>query len=266
MILWTTVYCLIAVAGTCFGSGGYANGLLSFLCQYQAFCIHVGGFGAVLWTSCIAMNLLLKFSFGKSLEDLRKIEIWYHVFIFMWTWVPATIMLIMTVGGTKPLIFGSATIWCWISAAYADWRLYIYYFPIWACIFFNIGVYTFVYFKIRAMSTEFLNTSTILVKYAKTTSLYVAAAIFCWTFASLNRIVGWTDPTNQYALIFYLQCITVPCQGFLNLVIMLTTSTEVAKLARTTQIGRYLYGNMNSSTKESQVGSQVGSQVASLPK
>jgi hypothetical protein len=227
LVFYMAFYDLIGAAATGIGAWGFAKGTSTPLCQFQATFLHIGLLGGVLWSACMAFNLILKFCYNKSLKQLRTYEILYNSLIFCLTWIPASAMYVMNTEGTK--MYGSATLWCWISSDYAEWRIYLFYIPIWICIAFNGIVYGFVYFKIRAMSAQYQLDSKILVSYAKHTSLFVIVALLSWVWGSIVRVLGMTDPSNQNAILYNMHAIFTPLQGFCNFVVYVATSPDTAR-------------------------------------
>merc|ERR1719223_1767098 len=88
-------YDLMGSIGTSLANYGYATGSAALVCQLQAYLIHIGLLGGILWSACMATNLVLKFSFNLSLEDLKGVEKYYHLFVLILSFLPATAMLVM---------------------------------------------------------------------------------------------------------------------------------------------------------------------------
>ncbi|KAJ3303456.1 hypothetical protein HDV03_003824 [Kappamyces sp. JEL0829] len=227
LVFYMSWYDLIGALSTCLGSLGFAHGTSSLFCQLQATFLHIGLLGGVLWSGCMALNLVLKFSLNRSLEDLRSIEVLYNAAIFIITWVPAFSMLILSANGMD--LYGSATLWCWISSEFSSWRIYLFYLPIWVCILFNFLVYIYVFFKLRAMSTKFHLNSTVLVSYARHSSFFVLAALLTWCWGSIVRVQGMVDPTNQVPWLFAMHAIFTPLNGFVNFLVYAATSPEMVR-------------------------------------
>lgn len=142
---------------------GYSQGSQTSLCQIQATLIHIGLLGGIFWSACMATNLILKFTFNMSLEELKEFEKFYHLFVVVCSVFPAIAMLAMTNTGTP--IFGNAQLWyapfpnirCWITQPYSSIRIYTFYLPLWIVFAYNLLVYIYIFTLIKSATVSFFS-------------------------------------------------------------------------------------------------------------
>ena len=60
-------------------------------------------------TDTVATNLILKFKFNMSLDDMQSFEKYYHILVMIVSVLPAIIMLILNNTGSH--ILGNASLW-----------------------------------------------------------------------------------------------------------------------------------------------------------
>ncbi|KAF9765873.1 hypothetical protein IL306_001798 [Fusarium sp. DS 682] len=107
---------------------GLELGVASPLCQAQSFMFHMFMQSDPWWSLAMAFNVFLVFFFRAKPDSFRR-----------WWWV----------NPNRGLVFGEATIWCWVNSDWENIRIYTYYMLIWVCIagsivfYFMVGYHVF---------------------------------------------------------------------------------------------------------------------------
>lgn len=81
------------------------------------------------WTLAMAVNVYLTFYHKFDAEGLRKMEVPYLLICYGIPFVPAFTYL--WVRSDMPIIYGDATLWCWISDSWEVLRIATFYGPVW---------------------------------------------------------------------------------------------------------------------------------------
>ncbi|KXH63938.1 G-protein coupled receptor [Colletotrichum salicis] len=152
------------------GYDGMLAGAESALCQAQAFLLEMfdlpffpSSFEKTVlmvrcnrfmqsdpwWSFAMAVNVYLVFFAGANPSSFRR-YIWvYCAICFGFPMIPAVVCLLVRPRGPDDLIYGDATIWCWINHDWSKLRIFTYYIPIWTCIvgscviYFAVGYHVF---------------------------------------------------------------------------------------------------------------------------
>ncbi|KAF4451811.1 hypothetical protein F53441_5286 [Fusarium austroafricanum] len=138
------VFALIANAGasvaSMIGYDGLERGEGSHLCQAQAFIFEWFMQSDPWWSLAMAINVFLVFFCNADPRMFRKYAWLYCAICFGGPFIPA-VVLISIRNSPEGLIFGDATLWCWIGTDWSLVRLYAYYIPIWIFSFLSIMIY-----------------------------------------------------------------------------------------------------------------------------
>ncbi|RGP74260.1 hypothetical protein FLONG3_6172 [Fusarium longipes] len=138
------VFASIANAGasvaSMIGYDGLQAGEGSNLCQAQAFIFEWFMQSDPWWSLAMAINVFLVFFCNADPRMFRKYAWLYCVICFGGPLIPA-IVLISIRNSPRGLMFGDATLWCWIGTDWSLVRLYAYYIPIWIFSFLSIMIY-----------------------------------------------------------------------------------------------------------------------------
>ncbi|RKP07934.1 slime mold cyclic AMP receptor-domain-containing protein [Thamnocephalis sphaerospora] len=207
------------------GRHGPSAGEDSFLCQLQGVLTQYGNLAYVLWTSFIALDLLLIMLRGYSIERVCRLH--RRVYLPICLTIPLLVSLIPAgIRDTKGHFFyGSAGLWCWISEANGAYRLYLLYIPLWIIFAFNISSYVSVGCAIWKKSRMVRGAAesrrhVYILEYVKNVSLYLLAFLLAWLAPSINR--GYLLATNQHVYALYmLHSLSSPATGIVDLVIYL---------------------------------------------
>ncbi|KAK1450583.1 G-protein coupled receptor [Colletotrichum melonis] len=131
------------------GYDGMRAGAESALCQAQAFLLEMFMQSDPWWSFAMAVNVYLVFFAGANPSSFRR-YIWvYCAICFGFPMIPAVVCLLVRPRGPDDLIYGDATIWCWINHDWSKLRIFTYYIPIWTCIvgscviYFAVGYHVF---------------------------------------------------------------------------------------------------------------------------
>ncbi|CAM1506028.1 Fc.00g056690.m01.CDS01 [Cosmosporella sp. VM-42] len=121
------------------GQGGILMGEESALCQAQAFLLEMFMQSDPWWSLAMAINVFLVIFCGASPASFRRYLWLYCLICFGGPFIPAIILLLAQPNGQ--MMYGNATLWCWINNDWSALRIYTYYVPIWVCIFFSAVIY-----------------------------------------------------------------------------------------------------------------------------
>ncbi|KAI9158180.1 Cyclic AMP receptor-like protein A [Paramyrothecium foliicola] len=134
----------IANVGACIASmiryDGVEEGEGSSLCQAQAFFFEWFMQSDPWWSFAMSLNVFLVFFCNVNPASFRKYTWLYCLVCYGGPLIPA-VTLVSIRGDPRGPIFGSAALWCWISAEWSLVRIYSYYIPIWACILLSLLIY-----------------------------------------------------------------------------------------------------------------------------
>ncbi|OHE98446.1 G-protein coupled receptor [Colletotrichum orchidophilum] len=131
------------------GYDGMRAGAESALCQAQAFLLEMFMQSDPWWSFAMAVNVYLVFFAGANPSSFRRYIGVYCAICFGFPLVPAIVCLVVRPRGPQDLIYGDATIWCWINHDWSKLRIFTYYIPIWTCIvgscviYFAVGYHVF---------------------------------------------------------------------------------------------------------------------------
>ncbi|CAH0015302.1 unnamed protein product [Clonostachys rhizophaga] len=126
---------------------GLAMGRSSGLCQAQAFMFEMFMQSDPWWSLAMAINVFLVFFFRAKPETFRK---WWWLYCVICYGGPFCIALALLLvrNPRRGLVYGEATIWCWVDRAWDDIRIYTYYMLIWICIVGSLILYFLVGFQV----------------------------------------------------------------------------------------------------------------------
>ncbi|KFY91441.1 hypothetical protein V500_04672 [Pseudogymnoascus sp. VKM F-4518 (FW-2643)] len=144
---------------TLISRSGIAAGVTSHLCQLQAFIIQMFMPADSLWTLAMAFNVYLTFFHRYSASQLRSLEWKYLLFCYGVPFVPA-IAFVFAGTEDRGRIFGSATLWCWITVEWNALRIAIFYGPVWVVLLITMSIYAFVGKVVYKNHRQFRNLST----------------------------------------------------------------------------------------------------------
>ncbi|KFY91420.1 hypothetical protein V500_04683 [Pseudogymnoascus sp. VKM F-4518 (FW-2643)] len=144
---------------TLISRSGIAAGVTSPLCQLQAFILQMFMPADSLWTLAMAFNVYLTFFHRYSASQLRSLEWKYLLICYGVPLVPA---IVFVFAGTEDRgrIFGSATLWCWITVEWNALRIAIFYGPVWVVLVITMSIYALVGKIIYKNHRQFRNLST----------------------------------------------------------------------------------------------------------
>ncbi|KAH6958383.1 hypothetical protein DER45DRAFT_643760 [Fusarium avenaceum] len=146
------VFASVANIGACCASiiamDGLELGVASPLCQAQSFMFHMFMQSDPWWSLAMAFNVFLVFFFRAKPDSFRR---WWWVYCLICYGGPfaIAIALLLVRNPNRGLVFGQATIWCWVNRDWENIRIYTYYMLIWVCIagsilfYFMVGWHVF---------------------------------------------------------------------------------------------------------------------------
>jgi len=127
------------------------------LCQLQAFLIQMFMPADSLWTLAMACNVYLVFFKKYSSAQLKKLEWKYFLACYGLPSVTAIAFLFVQTK-SKGKIYGSATLWCWITPKWDSLRVASFYGPVWLVVVITFLIYIIVgidIFKKRSQLRKF---------------------------------------------------------------------------------------------------------------
>ncbi|KAL2074564.1 hypothetical protein VTL71DRAFT_8342 [Oculimacula yallundae] len=110
------------------------------LCKVQAFLIQVFMPADALWAFVMGLNLYLTFYNGYRADQLFRMEKYYIAFCYGLPFIVAFPMIFVSVK-ERGLMYGNATLWCWISGDWDHFRMYLFYIPVWVVCLGTILIY-----------------------------------------------------------------------------------------------------------------------------
>ncbi|KAM4060347.1 7 transmembrane receptor (secretin family) domain-containing protein [Hirsutella rhossiliensis] len=111
---------------------GLQAGKGTALCQTQSFLFEMFMQSDPWWSLAMAINVFLVFYFRTSPDSFRR---WWWLYCLICYGGPFVIALtLLLVKSPRGLIYGQATIWCWVDDRWDSIRIYTYYMLIWICI------------------------------------------------------------------------------------------------------------------------------------
>jgi hypothetical protein len=218
MICMVAIADLIASISFSFGATLVNN---SAMCQAQGFLIEWFMLSSVFWTFCISAFCYTCIASLNSVHHLNYLQKFYHAF----AWGVPLILAILPM--TFNSIFQSgpgynnSTLWCWIAPAYQQWRMWIFYVPLWALFILTVVLYSLIWRTVtRIRKRASMNTKLQKSRNRLTvkTTVFAVAFFITWMPATINRLIGLFD-TNVYFSLFLLHSIFTPLQGFVSFVI-----------------------------------------------
>ncbi|KFY39546.1 hypothetical protein V495_05887 [Pseudogymnoascus sp. VKM F-4514 (FW-929)] len=144
---------------TLISRSGIAAGVTSPLCQFQAFIIQMFMPADSLWTLAMAFNVYLTFFHRYSASQLRSLEWKYLLICYGIPFVPA-IAFVFAETKERGRIFGSATLWCWITVEWNALRIAIFYGPVWVVLALTMFIYACVGKVVYKNHRQFRNLTT----------------------------------------------------------------------------------------------------------
>ncbi|KAF5022297.1 hypothetical protein F66182_5674 [Fusarium sp. NRRL 66182] len=147
-IVFASVANIGASCASIIAMDGLQLGVASPLCQAQSFMFHMFMQSDPWWSLAMAFNVFLVFFFRASPDSFRK---WWWLYCLICYGGPfaIAIALLLVRDPNRGLVFGQATIWCWVNRDWENIRIYTYYMLIWVCIagsilfYFMVGYHVF---------------------------------------------------------------------------------------------------------------------------
>jgi len=172
-----------------------------FLCILQASTLQFFEMSSYLWSLAISISLFQVFYLEKEGES-KMLVIVVHLITLILGSVSVAVCILLG-------RFGKAGSWCWITEPSDPIRLIVYgvviAIIIWMCLSFVA-----IRLKLGSIRSEFhQNLKTRL-------SLYAGAFIVSQIPAVVNRIQNYIQPDNPIFILFLVQAIFQPSQGFFN--------------------------------------------------
>ncbi|KAM5349202.1 hypothetical protein ACJ41O_009025 [Fusarium nematophilum] len=137
------------------GQDGILGGEESALCQAQAFLLEMFMQSDPWWSLAMAVNVFLVIFHGATTASLKHYLWLYCLVCFGGPFIPAIVLLLAR--PNNHMIYGDATLWCWIGNDWNALRIYTYYLPIWVCIFLSAVIYFAVGYHVFRLRSQLHN-------------------------------------------------------------------------------------------------------------
>eukprot|EP00939_MAST-03C_sp_MAST-3C-sp1_P003397 g3397.t1 len=153
--------------------------------------------------------------------------------------------------------YGDSGSWCWIKndAEGKFWRFFQFYLPLWVCMTYNAKVSWDLRVHIERLRTHLSmidrgQNSEARLPAIGGVFLFPLVLLFCWTFATVNRVQNMADPDHPQAWLFVLHVLFGNAQGLFHGILFASTSAVQREWAGVTRgapevDGRSLVGDSN---------------------
>jgi hypothetical protein len=224
LIFFMSVADLFAAASQFMGRWPIETGNEGF-CVLQAVLQQQFILSSDLWALFVATNLLCLIVLGRSEDQIRSYERFYHPIAWglpMVTWI---LLLIAFPEGHR---FGDATLWCWIASEYPGLQLLFYYLFNTLIFLYNLSVYITVGVKIITVmrQTRSVKSDELVrqqdkrkLKYMRQVGFYVIMFVITDIPGSVNRLQNNFERGRPVFTLFILHALFGPLQGFFNAII-----------------------------------------------
>jgi len=116
---------------------------------------------------------------NKEIYEIERFEWLYHVVIWGLSFASSLFFFIKDYGRKDNFIMGDAKFWCWISDNGSQYRLYLFFGPLWLIFFINLAVFITMKIVIKKRN---IDTSQIYAKnsIASRYHLYLLVLVVTW--------------------------------------------------------------------------------------
>ncbi|KAJ3358254.1 hypothetical protein GGF32_000555 [Allomyces javanicus] len=236
IIFWWTMCDLIAtpllVLGRDFVPATHEE-IPSPWCQAQGFLMNYSYLASVFWAMFMAATSYLAVCWRWSLHDIVKAERWFHLI----SWIIPMILTLVpmftatpdrnaTATGHPAPLWGDAIYYCWISDAWAQYRVYFFYNPVMVCFFLNVVMYLLVVKEIWRVFHEANSMGKVSAspnarfharyRFAIKCAMYLGVFVLVYGFALANRLESMLNPDDPLFALAMLHGILFPLKGTLN--------------------------------------------------
>jgi len=188
-------------------------------CRFQGLRIQFFFIGSALWTAAIAINIFLVVVMNKEIYEIERFEWVYHIFIWGICLASSLFLFIKDYNRTdNKFIVGDAMFWCWITNDGGQYRLYLFFGPLWIIFFINLAVFIIMKIVIKKKN---IDTNQIYAKnsIASRYHLYLLVLVVTWFWGTVNRIQNNVHTGKPIYPLYLLHAIFTPLQGFLNSIV-----------------------------------------------
>ncbi|KAM0258566.1 hypothetical protein ACHAQJ_003737 [Trichoderma viride] len=157
-IVFASVSNIGASIGSIIAYDGMQAGQASAICQAQSFMFEMFMQSDPWWSLAMAVNVFLVFYFHTNPDSFRKRWWIYCLICYGGPFVIALTLLLLR--SPRGLVYGGATIWCWVDQEWDFIRIYTYYMLVWICIVGSILCYFLVGWHVFRMRNRLRSFST----------------------------------------------------------------------------------------------------------
>lgn len=199
------------------------------MCELQGFLVQYFVISSILWSGTIATNMAFSVILRKPSSYLLKLEKIYH--LTCWS-IPLFLAFPwLFINWKSHPFYQDSQLWCWISEPYQEFRLYLFYIPLWIIYLFNLMTYLYVG-RILWKSTKTMGkldsadalTNSLQnsrLRYGVRSSFFLVGFFFTWIFGTANRITNLMGYTIYP--IYVLHSVFTPLNGFINSLVYFST-------------------------------------------
>ncbi|EDQ87578.1 uncharacterized protein MONBRDRAFT_33227 [Monosiga brevicollis MX1] len=183
------------------------------ICAAQAVWMTYTDWSVILWICVITYNVYANLVHK---QDTTRLERWYHLLAWGFPVIPTAIPLLMGA-------YGPAGAWCWIKPEHVALRFGIWYCPM---IILIVGVavtYGIIRRQVKRSLTVWQGTYSpnleedrdILRRQVQPLLIYPAVYLLLSIFAIVNRVQNAVDTSHPIFVLYLMQSVTSPMQGWL---------------------------------------------------
>eukprot|EP01116_Phalansterium_solitarium_P024411 TRINITY_DN894_c0_g1_i1.p2 TRINITY_DN894_c0_g1~~TRINITY_DN894_c0_g1_i1.p2 ORF type:complete len:315 (+),score=57.06 TRINITY_DN894_c0_g1_i1:124-1068(+) len=217
--LSTLVFCLaisdlIASSGICASQSVmlFADFYDSFLCVFLRAVLQFGYLASFMWTSCISV-LLYRATMQASNEGMARM-----VAMNLVSWgIPGILVGVLI--ALKGIAYEAKSQWC-SSPPVLEWLFW--FTPLLLSLCFNLVMYSLILHKFRR-NRQLLVQAQPKPKVGNLIwtriTLYILVFIICWVWDVVDHVLSYVYPDCHVYILWTLQTIFSPLQGFLNFLV-----------------------------------------------
>jgi hypothetical protein len=200
----TKLVFFLSIADLLHGLEWYPWGVTNTLCTIQGMLMQWSELSYYMWTFCIALCVFQIHYLERDESDVSNLMLLYQVICWF---IPMLLSFIPLYEGH----YGTGAYdWCWLSAAADDMDMAVLYIPAAGIFVFNTIVFLLVYWRLSSYHSELSRSLSINM------TLYVLAFLLAQGPAFVNRIYITFVPDQPQYILYLLQAIFHPLQGFFD--------------------------------------------------
>ncbi|KAL2914982.1 hypothetical protein HK105_205526 [Polyrhizophydium stewartii] len=228
LVLALVVADILTTVAKAVGRRGPVAGADAFGCQAQAVLIQYSNTVSAVISLVIAVTMLL-IVFGSNLIfTLQRNERIVIALCFLLP-VSNTVPLLLIKPDGVHNIIGDVDLWCWIAGQHAEYRIWLFYVPLWSIFIFDVVAYILTWAAIRRIQDRAargrVTPAVIAIRrynlvMTRRMQAYTLGFVLTWIPSTLNRLVPFFSGDSVYTLTV-MQAIVSPLRGAVDCVVFL---------------------------------------------